>query len=119
MPSLRPHQQLDRPLEMPYASVGALFAAQAEENKGKTFLICPGKQEERFSYQPLRSRYALVAEYLRRLGLKRGDRFSIVFPNSSEFLFFYFAGLTRGITVVPINPDLSPREMQYIIEDSA
>lgn len=103
---------------MPYANVGALFAAKAQEDQEKTFLICPGKTEESFSYQAFSASYLLVARYLDRLGLKKGDRFSIVFPNSAEFLFFYFAGLTRGITVVPINPDLSSRELQYIVEDS-
>ena len=35
-----------------------------------------------------------------------------------EFLILYFAGLFCGLTIVPINPDLSSREMKYIIEDS-
>ena len=118
MSQLRPHQQLQIPLDMPYGNVVALFTAKVEQYPDKTFLIFPGKNEEAFSYRSFDERYEGAARFLRHLGLSRGDRFTIVFPNCAEFLFFYFAGLSLGITVVPINPDLSPREMAYIVTDS-
>jgi acyl-CoA synthetase (AMP-forming)/AMP-acid ligase II len=115
---MRPHQQLARGIDLPYRNVGALFAAKAAEQPDKTFLICPGKDEEAFTYREFRERYLRAARHLVALGLAKGDRFNLIAANSSEFLLFYFAGLTLGITVVPINPDLSPLEMQYIVEDS-
>lgn len=118
MAQLRPHQQLSTPLDMPYGNVAALFTAKAQQDPHKTFLVFPGKSEEVFSYQEFAERYRGAAAYLQQLGLRKGDRFTIVFPNCAEFLFFYFAGLMLGITVVPINPDLSPREMAYIVTDS-
>lgn len=115
----RPHQQLCRPVDVPYANVGALFAAKRALDPAKPFLTCPGERDEVFSYEAFNGRCEAVGQYLSQLGLGKGTRINIIFPNSPEFLIFYVAALTRGITVVPINSDLAPREMQYIIADSS
>jgi long-subunit acyl-CoA synthetase (AMP-forming) len=114
----RPHQQLDRPLGVPYASVGALFRARVDEHRNKTFLISPGTTEETFTYSALETESLRAVSRLRELGLAKGDRFNLIIANSPLFLHYYFAGLTIGATVVPINPDLSAQEMTYIIRDS-
>jgi acyl-CoA synthetase (AMP-forming)/AMP-acid ligase II len=115
---MKSHQKLERGLDLPYRNVGALFTAQAASRPTQTFLICPGKDEETFTYEAFRESVRRAATQLVELGLVKDDRFSLIAPNSSEFLLFYFAGLMLGITVVPINPDLSPDEMQYIVDDS-
>jgi acyl-CoA synthetase (AMP-forming)/AMP-acid ligase II len=115
---MRLHQTLDRDHGISYPNVGALFSAKAQQYPDKTFLSCPGKKHEQFSYKVFGDNFQLLAAYLRGLGLSKGDRFNLIADNSPDFLFFYFAGLSAGITVVPINPDLSPQEMLYIIQDS-
>ena len=112
------HQTLRSNIDFSYKNVGELFIEKEKQNPGKIFIIFPGKRNDTFTFEDFGVKYRLVAKYLLRLGLKKGDRFNIIFSNSSEFLFFYFAGLTLGITVVPINPDLAPEEMGYIIKDS-
>jgi len=114
---LRPHQQRDSPFDIPYRSVGALLAARAEQNGDKIFLICPGKHEEISSYGDFHNRQMAIADRLRQRGLTKGNRVSLISANSPEFLLFYFGALTLGLTVVPINPELSPPEIQYIIRD--
>ena len=42
----------------------------------------------------------------------------MIFHNSPEFLVLYFSALCFGLTIVPINPDIAPKEMRYIISDS-
>jgi len=118
MPGLRPHQQRDGAIDIPYRSVCALLDEKAQQHGDKTFLIAPGKPEEIFSYQDFQARQLATAEALRRRGLTKGQRVSLIAANSPEFLLFYFGALTLGLTVVPINPELSPPEMQYIICDS-
>ena len=115
---MRPHQSLARGIDLPYRNVGALYMAKASAQPDKTFLVCPGRDEEAFTYREFGAFYLCAARHLIDLGLVTGDRFGLIAANSSEFLLFYFAGLAMGITVVPINPDLSPLEMQYIVEDS-
>ena len=115
---LPPHQLVKSEFYIPYKNIGELFNTKFQETPDKIFLICPGKRKDAFSYNNFKEKYLLVANYLTLLGLKKGDRFNLIFSNSPEFLLFYFAGLTLGITVVPINPDISPEEMKYVIKDS-
>ena len=117
MLGLRAHQQRDSPIDIPYRSVGALLAARAEQNGDKVFLICPGKHETIHSYGDFHDRQMAIADQLRQRGLTKGNRVGLISANSPEFLLFYFGALTLGLTVVPINPELSPPEMQYIIRD--
>ena len=98
--------------------VGDLFAQKTKLTPDKTFLICPGKEEETYTYQELEKIILTTAAYLQSLNLQKGDRINLIMANCSEFIFLYLAGLTLGITVVPINQDLSPPEMLYIINDS-
>lgn len=112
------HQLIKNDINIPYKNLGELFDSKAQQTPDKIFLICPGKRKDTFSFENFKEKYLLVAKYLIRLGLKKGDRFNLIFSNSPEFLLFYFAGLALGITVVPINPDIAPEEMRYIIEDS-
>jgi acyl-CoA synthetase (AMP-forming)/AMP-acid ligase II len=117
--TLRPHQRRNAPLDIPYRSVTALLAAMTDRHGDKTFLICPGKSEDVFSYNEFHSRQLAVADRLRQQGLTKGHRVSLLSANSPEFLLFYFGALTLGLTVVPINPELSPPEIEYIVRDSA
>ncbi|MHA1747374.1 MAG: AMP-binding protein, partial [Promethearchaeota archaeon] len=115
---LQLHQLIKSDINFPYKNVGELFATKTKQMPEKTFLICPGKQSDTFSFESFKDKYLQVAKYLIHLGLKKGDRLNLIFSNSPEFLLFYFAGLILGITVVPINPDIAPEEMLYIIKDS-
>ena len=115
---LPPHQVIKNDINIPYKNVGELFTTKARKTPDKIFLICPGKRKDTFTYNSFKNKYLLVAKYLSQLSLTKGDRFNLIFSNSPEFLLLYFAGLTLGITVVPINPDISPEEMRYVIEDS-
>ena len=112
------HQIPETDYHIPYRNTGSLLKNIAAENPDKTVLIFPGKTTEKFTSSEMEDHYLKTASWLKSLQLKKGDRIGIVFPNSPEFVFFYFAGLTLGITVVPVNPELSPEEMRYIITDS-
>jgi len=112
------HQLVKSEINIPYKNIEELFNTKFQETPNKIFLICPGKRKETFSYKNFKEKYLLVANYLTLLGLKKGDRFNLIFSNSPEFLLFYFAGLTLGIIIVPINPDIAPEEMKYVIDDS-
>jgi len=115
---LQEHQKIVSNLNLNYNNVGELLSAKVNENKQKIFLICPGKNSEQFTYLEFMTIVNQTSKFLIKSGLKKNDRISLIFHNSSEFLILYFAGLFCGLTIVPINPDLSSREMKYIIEDS-
>ena len=115
---LQEHQKIISNFNLNYNNVGELLSAKVNENKQKIFLICPGKDSEQFTYSEFMTIVNQTSKFLIQSGLKKNDKISLIFHNSSEFLILYFAGLSYGLTIVPINPDLAPNEIKYIIEDS-
>ena len=116
--SLPLHQTLDHEFPIEYKNVIDLFTCQKEKKPSKIFVNFPGEQDIVFSYALFHSSFTKVSNFLLKLGLKQYDRINIIFSNSAEFLLFYFAGLSIGVTIVPINPDLEKEEIYYIIKDS-
>ena len=112
---LKEHQKIDYDLNIEHNNVGDLLAIKAKENKEKVFLICPGKNNEQFTYSQFKTIVDQTSRFLIQSGLKKNDKISLIFHNSSEFLILYFAGLSCGLTIVPINPDLASNEIEYIL----
>ena len=112
------HQRMDSYVPISYNNIYDLLLKKVEKSPDKTFLICPGKITDRFTYSEFLTIIKKIMSYLKRLNLKQNDRICLVFHNSTEFITLYFAGLALGLTIVPINPDITSREMAYIIKDS-
>jgi len=53
------------------------------------------------------------------LGVKKGDRVSLLMSNCSEFLEIFFACAKTGAIMVPLNLRLAVPELLYILKDSA
>jgi long-chain acyl-CoA synthetase len=71
------------------------------------------------SYRALaRSAAGLAAGLRGRLGLAAGERVALVMKNCPEYWEVIFACWHAGLTAVPINAKLHPREFDYIIGDS-
>lgn len=71
-----------------------------------------------FTYSQFHAQASAVAAYLRSLGVGKGDRVATVVPNCSELAAVYFACLYCGATIVPVNPNLSVQEAQYILTNA-
>ncbi|PXW56922.1 AMP-binding protein [Methylobacterium sp. B4] len=70
------------------------------------------------SYGALRARVAALAQRLRRLGLRPGDRIAILLPKSIRECVALFAVSAAGGVFVPIHPSLRPRQVRHIVADS-
>jgi acyl-CoA synthetase (AMP-forming)/AMP-acid ligase II len=112
------HQKMDSQITFDYSNVGQLLSKKVQENSNKTFLICPGKKTDKFTYLEFKSLVDKTIKFLKHIDLKKNDKIALIFHNSPEFLILYFAGLTMGLTIVPINPDMAQREIKFIIENS-
>ena len=55
---------------------------------------------------------------LRSKGVGPGDRVGLVLPNVPAFPVLFYGALAAGAVVVPMNPLLKAREVQYYLEDS-
>ncbi|MGH3406716.1 MAG: AMP-binding protein [Streptosporangiaceae bacterium] len=70
------------------------------------------------SYAELDDRSARVASFLARREFRPGDRAGLMLANTPEFCVLYYGILRAGGVVVPMNPLLKTREVEYYLDDS-
>ncbi len=81
----------------------------------EALLTLPGGQ--RYTYAELNARANRLANWLRDLGVEKGDRVSILAHNGIETIDL-FAGLAKiGAILAPLNWRLVARELVYIVND--
>ena len=69
-------------------------------------------------YAVLDAAAARAAGMLRERGVGAGDRVGLQLPNVPYFPIVYFGALRLGAVVVPMNPLLKPREVEYHLSDA-
>jgi long-chain acyl-CoA synthetase len=70
------------------------------------------------TYGELDDAAARLAALLHAGGLEPGDRVGVMLPNVPQFAVAYYAVLRAGGIVVPMNPLLKAREVEYYLRDS-
>ena len=95
--------------------VGSWTARRARKTPDRIALIHDGSQ---VSYARLHDRVARLAEALRVLGLRRGDRVAYLGQNHPAFLETMFATWADGGIFVPLNFRLAPPELAHQLADS-
>lgn len=70
------------------------------------------------SYKEIYEQSLKLANYLLEIGLKKGDRVSIMLPNCPQAVIGYYAVLFAGGVVVQTNPLYMERELEYQLNDS-
>src|SRR5436190_2640266 len=70
------------------------------------------------TYSVLDAAVARAAGMLRAKGVATGDRVGLQMPNVPYFPLVYFGALRLGAVVVPMNPLLKGREVDYHLSDS-
>jgi long-chain acyl-CoA synthetase len=71
-----------------------------------------------FDFKTLAGATARAAGWLRGKGVEPGDRVAIMLPNIPHFHMGYYGALRLGAVIVPMNPLLKGREVQFYLEDS-
>lgn len=59
-----------------------------------------------------------LANYLRELGIEKGDRVAIMLPNTPQAVISFYGVLFAGGVVVETNPMYTERELAYQLKDS-
>src|SRR3989338_8740844 len=99
-----------------FASINDLFEKTAEKFRRKPALYQMGLK---MSYKKLDKKSKDFAAYLQqKLGLKKGDRFAIMMPNSVQYIVAMLGALRAGLVVVNVNPLYTVREVVHQIKDS-
>src|SRR5882757_2833804 len=74
--------------------------------------------DETLSYAELDDAAARAASMLAAHGVHPGDRVGLMLPNIPAFAVLYYGALRLGAVVVPMNPLLKSREVEYYLADS-
>ncbi|MBL4910704.1 MAG: long-chain-fatty-acid--CoA ligase FadD [Alteromonadaceae bacterium] len=99
-----------------YASIGDMFLKYASIYADRTAFINMGAE---ITYQQLEQQAKAFAAYLQQeLGLKKGDSFAIMVPNTLQYPIALFGALLAGLTVVNVNPLYTARELEHQLKDS-
>ncbi|MCG8483420.1 MAG: long-chain fatty acid--CoA ligase [Clostridia bacterium] len=70
------------------------------------------------TYGELKRNIKDVRDYYHTVGIKPGENVGLYSKNSPEFVYAYFAIVSIGAVVVPLNGGLTPNEIEYIAKDA-
>ncbi|MCC6196287.1 MAG: AMP-binding protein [Burkholderiales bacterium] len=90
-----------------------LVQSRAAVRGDATFLASDGVE---LSWNAFRDRVQGTRRLLRAHGVRSGDRVGIMAANSADYVVILFATIAAGAISVPINPNLTVPEAQYIID---
>ncbi len=80
--------------------------------------ICTIFNDKFLKYHEVHILSERLANQLIHLGMRKGDRVGIIFPNIPQFILAFFGILKAGGIVVAINPQYRKREIEEIINGS-
>lgn len=72
----------------------------------------------RATYAEVLDAAAALSRGLSRRGVRRGTVVAIMLPNVPEYPLSWLAAARLGALVVPLNPQYTAREVQYVLEDA-
>lgn len=70
-----------------------------------------------FTWQDLNDKTQRFAEYLKKLGMNKGDRVALFMQNSPQYLIGHYAIQMLGAIVVPLNPMYKEAELEYLLNE--
>src|SRR5438552_3943528 len=106
---------LPRSLTYPDVPVQDLLRRTAGEHGDRPAVTFYGKT---LTYRDLDAAVNRFAAGLRSIGVRAGDRVSLLLPNTPHFIVAFFAVLRTGAIVVQTNPILTPREPEALWKDA-
>ncbi len=99
-----------------YPSLITMFNKYTVQYSDRTAFINMGAS---ITYAELAEQATAFAAYLQQgLGLKKGDKFAIMIPNTLQYPVALFGALLAGLTVVNVNPLYTARELEHQLKDS-
>ncbi len=108
-------QGVPKTIDYPDIPVHALLRNTAKAHPDWPAIRFYGKT---LAYRELDTQADRFAAGLRRIGVKPGDRVSLLLPNTPHFFVAFFGVLRAGATVVQTNPLYTPRELEALYNDA-
>ncbi|WP_100331780.1 long-chain-fatty-acid--CoA ligase [Bacillus xiapuensis] len=96
-------------------TVQSYLSNAAERYPKKTAIHFLGKE---LTFKEIYESALKLGTYLKKIGIRKGDRVAIMLPNGPQAVISYFGVLYAGGVVVPTNPLYMEREIEYQMTDS-
>ncbi|QUY44846.1 class I adenylate-forming enzyme family protein [Acaryochloris marina] len=74
--------------------------------------------ETKITYNTLLEKISGLSEGLKSIGLKKGDCLALLLPNCPEFIFTFYAAMTLGAIILPLNHLFKAEEVEFYLQDS-
>jgi acyl-CoA synthetase (AMP-forming)/AMP-acid ligase II len=104
--------------EVPYASLPALVDGAAERF-GDATLWASIDDSTRISFRHFAQLTLKCAQALNALGVGPGTHVAVMLPNVPAYVITWLALARIGAVMVPVNTQYKPRELEYVLKDSA
>ncbi len=98
-----------------YKTIKELISGQAKSKPDKVFMYYKDMTKTLRELDDISNR---IGNGLLSLGVKKGDRVTMLIPNRPEFIYAWFSLMKTGAVMVPINIQFKPDEIKYIINNS-
>ena len=95
--------------------LGELVARAAAQAPNKTAILF---KDQQMTYGELNAKVNKVANGLKQLGVKQGDRVALYMHNLPQFVEAFYGAQVVGATIIPMNVMYKAGEIQYIINDA-
>ena len=96
-------------------TVGRSLRLSAERNPGQLAVTCDGQS---LTHSELSAMGNRIAHVLLALGLRKGDRFGVMLPNSVLYVAICYAAAKSGLVMVLLNSRFGPRDLLYPLHDA-
>jgi long-chain acyl-CoA synthetase len=96
-------------------TIGNLIETQAKKYPEKVFLYW---EDMEVTFAELNKITNKVANMLYDLGVRKGDKVSVLLPNMPEFVYFYLGIPKIGAVCGPVNALFKEREVQFVVNHS-
>lgn len=80
--------------------------------------ICTSFLGKELTYQEIGIKVDKIANGLQKIGIGKGDKVGLFLPNSPTYVYYYFAILKTGATVVNYNPLYTINELEFQVKNS-
>ena len=108
-------------LDINNKTIGAIFSEAVNLWPNELFFISPDTEESpriKISYIDALKKVTVYEKKLTKGGYGFGERIALLLGNKVDHYLIKLAANNLGISVVPINPEASPDEILYILNDS-
>lgn len=108
-------KEIPTTLTYDHKSVQDFLKESAEKSPNKVSIHFLGRE---LTFKEVYESALKFSAYLKKIGIKKGDRVAISLPNCPQYVISYFGILQAGGIVVQTNPTYTERELEYQMKDS-